>query len=100
MKINYISIKDSCKLKNIIYYNLSFINGNIFYAFEYAWYLKDNWKLVINTTPEFLKKIIKLWKEKYQKKFLDLEIYVSKRVIIDNILILDSQSFKDFEKKV
>jgi hypothetical protein len=93
--ISKINSNESC-----IYSNLSFINGNIFYAYEYHKYL--NIPLIINISSPFnlsANKIINLWKDKYSKIDLNEIFFMkNKKIISKNILILDYSSFKDLDK--
>jgi len=99
----YSIIKNIFKINSIescIYINLSFINGNIFYAYEYHKYLDI--PLIINlSSPLNLSsnKIISLWEDKYSKVDLSEIFFVkNKKIISKNILILDCSSFKDLDK--
>ena len=87
--------------ENIIFYDQSFINGNIFYAIEYLEYLrfkeKLDFKLVFRIPNiSFSKVIFKLWEEKYNEKINELKdsVYftINKPIISKNTLILDGQS--------
>jgi len=89
---------------NVLYYNLKFINGNIFYAIEYFKYFLDlnlNVRLVINCLPNFKNEIIKKWYDKYQKEIIDniipQIIFINKhqKIITKKAIILDMTSIKD-----
>jgi len=98
-------MKKLLRYKNVLYYHLTFFNGNMFYAIEYFKYFLDNnldVQLIIRTTPKFQKEIIKNWKEKYNSninKLLPKVIFITnQKIITDNIVILDLTSYKDKDK--
>ena len=90
---------------NVIYYNISFINGNIFYAIEYLYYLKDKFKLIIKIPSlSFAQKILSLWQEKYNKKIYEIQkkifFITNEKIIAKNILFLDGRSINDLDKNI
>ncbi len=94
---------------NVIYYNLSFINGNIFYAIEYLYYLKEKFNLIIKVPSiSFGYNILNLWQERYNKKILEIQNKIffiidsiaNKKIISKNILILDGRSISDLDKNI
>jgi len=90
---------------NILYYNISFINGNVFYAIEYLYYLKKDFYLIIKIPSINIKnKIIKLWKEKYNNKINEIQdkifFILNQKVITKNCLLLDGYSINDYNKNL